>query len=100
MVQPQQHSIHEHLKEASSFIGNYAAILYASGATTIRIEKNILRMAGEWRMHAEFSILPTDIIISLWSENKEHSDHKDKCKGKHDSEQDKAKTIYHILSSL
>ena len=33
-------------------------------------------------------------------ENKEHSDHKDKCKGKHDSEQDKAKTIYHILSSL
>ena len=73
MVQPQQHSIHEHLKEASSFIGNYAAILYASGATTIRIEKNILRMAGEWRMHAEFSILPTDIIISLWSENKEHS---------------------------
>ncbi len=73
MVQPQQHSIHEHLKEASSFIGNYAAILYASGATTIRIEKNILRMAGEWRMHAEFSILPTDIIISLWNENKEHS---------------------------
>lgn len=68
-----QHSVHETLKSASSFLGNYAAILYSRGSTTWRIEKNICRIAKEWDMHVEFSILPTDIIMSLWDERKEHS---------------------------
>lgn len=67
------HSIHETLKAASSFVGNYAAVLYSRGSTTARIEQGICRIAEAWNMHAEFSILPTDVVISLWDEGREHS---------------------------
>lgn len=64
---------HEELKRKSVFLREYATELYASGATTARIEKNLERIAEVWNVKADFTVLPTCIILNLWNDSREHS---------------------------
>ncbi len=66
-------SLHNRLKEQSIFLSNYATQLLACGATTVRIEKNVSRIASAWNSHAEFSIFPSHIILNLWDEERTQS---------------------------
>ena len=43
-------------KEACIFLSDYASWLLGCGATCIRIEKNVRRMAGRWNMEPEMTI--------------------------------------------
>lgn len=45
-------------KDACIFLSDYAAWLLGCGATCIRIEKNVKRMADRWNMTSEMTILP------------------------------------------
>ncbi len=60
-------SKYEDLKEKGIFLRDYTTTMYMNGATTIRIEKNLERIAATWNTTADFSVLPTCIILSLWS---------------------------------
>lgn len=48
-----------------AFLSSYAVLLFGSGATCIRIEKNVGRIARVMGMRAEFSILPRHIHITV-----------------------------------
>lgn len=61
------------LERKGIFLRDYSTELYASGATTIRIEKNIGRIAEAWKITADFTILPSCVIISLWDSDNTHS---------------------------
>ncbi|MDE6342044.1 MAG: threonine/serine exporter family protein [Muribaculaceae bacterium] len=60
------------LKDICIFLSEYAAWLLGSGATCIRMERNISRMAGTWNCRAEMTILPRHIHITV--SHPEHSD--------------------------
>ncbi len=66
-------ALHNELKRKSIFLRDYTTELYASGATTARIEKNLDRIAKRWHTKADFSVLPTCIILNLWDEKEEKS---------------------------
>lgn len=51
--------------EACRFLSDYAARLLGCGATCIRIEKNVTRMAEAFGMNVELSIMPSFIQLSL-----------------------------------
>ena len=55
-----------------TFLSDYAAELFGSGATCIRIDKNVRRMAGSMGMRAEFSILPRHVHITLANPDSGH----------------------------
>lgn len=55
----------EHLKEAGHFLSGYAALLLGCGATCIRIEKNVGRMARSCGLTADLVILPADILLTV-----------------------------------
>lgn len=57
------------LRETGIFLRDYCTTLYSCGATTIRIDENMKRIAGTWKVKADFSILPTCMILSLWNED-------------------------------
>lgn len=61
--------VHEDLRRKVTFLRDYTTKLYASGATTIRIEQNLVRIAEAWDTKADFSILPTCIVLTLWDKN-------------------------------
>ena len=65
--------VHNRLKEACCFLSHYAGALLGSGATCIRIEKNIGRMAQKFGVDAEVTLLPTHTIVVLWDKAHEHS---------------------------
>lgn len=65
--------VHTQLKEYSIFLTSYATELLACGATTVRIEHNIHKMARGWHTHAEFCIMPSHIILNLWDEERTQS---------------------------
>lgn len=69
----QEAELHNSLKQKSIFLRDFATELYASGATTVRIEKNLGRIAEKWHTKADFSVLPTCIVLNLWDECKENS---------------------------
>lgn len=60
------------LKEICLFLSDYSAWLLGSGATTIRLEKNIRRMAESMGCHAEMTILPRHIHMTVFLPD--HSD--------------------------
>lgn len=64
---------HEHLKAVGKFLAEYAGTLLACGATTIRIEKNIERIAQRYHTEAEVTVLPLHITVTVWDEPREHS---------------------------
>ena len=72
-MESQEITLHNDLKRKSIFLRDYTTELYASGATTIRIEKNLSRIAERWHTKADFSVLPTCIVLNLWDENEEKS---------------------------
>ena len=72
-METQELTLHNELKRKSIFLRDYTTELYASGATTIRIEKNLGRIAEKWHTKADFSVLPTCIVLNLWDENEEKS---------------------------
>lgn len=53
--------------EVSSFLSEYCVILFGSGATTIRMDKNVRRIADALGMHVEYSILPRHINLAVGS---------------------------------
>lgn len=65
--------IHVHLKEIAKFFSAYAGTLLSSGATTMRIERKLRQMAEAWQVKAEFTILPTNVILNIWDASGEHS---------------------------
>ena len=60
-------------KEACIFLSDYASWLLACGATCIRVEINVRRMAGRWNMEPEMTILPSHIHITVWNRDRSHS---------------------------
>ena len=65
--------MHEHLKGLCRFLSEYAAKLLSSGTTTIRTEKNVVRIAESYGALADFAVLPNEIMLTLWDGNREHS---------------------------
>lgn len=53
------------LKEICIFLSEYAAWLLGSGATCIRMERNISRIAESWNCRAEMTILPRHIHLTV-----------------------------------
>ena len=60
------------LKEICLFLSEYSAWLLGSGATSIRLEKNVRRMAESMGCHAEMTILPRHIHMTVFLPD--HSD--------------------------
>ena len=60
-------------KDACIFLSDYAAWLLGCGATCIRIEKNVKRMAERWNMISEMTILPSHIHMTVWNDDRSHS---------------------------
>ena len=56
-------------KDACIFLSDYAAWLLGCGATCIRIEKNVKRMADRWNMTSEMTILPSHIHMTVWNDD-------------------------------
>lgn len=52
--------------EVCRFLASYSAWLLGCGATCIRLEKNVRRMAEAYGMVAEVSIMPRHVHISVW----------------------------------
>lgn len=50
----------------SAFLSRYSGSLLGSGATCIRLEKNVTRIARAYGMEAEISIMPRHVHLSVW----------------------------------
>ncbi len=61
------------LKEKCLFLSEYSAWLLGSGATCIRLERNIRRMAKSLDCEAEMTILPRHIHMTVCSAEKQES---------------------------
>lgn len=61
------------VKEVNSFLSEYAAMLLGCGATCIRIEKNVRRMAKTFGVDVEMTIMPTHILLTIWDREHAHS---------------------------
>lgn len=57
-------------RELTIFLSEYSARLIGAGATCIRLEKNISRIAGTYGHEAELVIMPRHIHISIWEEGR------------------------------
>ena len=55
--------------EMCRFLAEYSSWLLGSGATCIRLEKNVTRMADAYGMRAELTIMPRHIHLSVWDKN-------------------------------
>lgn len=56
--------------ELTLFLSRYSAWLLGAGATCIRLEKNVERIAQAYGKQVELTIMPRHIHISLWQEGK------------------------------
>lgn len=65
--------IHSYLKKVCLFLSRYASKLIQYGATTIRIEKNIGRIAERFDTVVEMGVLPQHIMVTLWDKEHLHS---------------------------
>lgn len=61
------------LRDISLFLSDYAAWLLGCGATCIRLEQNINRMAAVWDCHAVMTILPRHIHMTVSSDDHSES---------------------------
>ena len=53
------------LKDKGEFLCLYASTLYSCGATAMRIDKNLQRIASCWHCSADFSVSPTCVLVTL-----------------------------------
>lgn len=56
------------LQELSVFLSRYSARLLGAGATAVRLEKNVTRMAQAYGRNVEIFIMPNHVHISVWHE--------------------------------
>ncbi|MCD8237672.1 MAG: threonine/serine exporter family protein [Prevotellaceae bacterium] len=61
------------VKEVCKFLSEYAAELLGCGATCIRIEKNVTRMAEKWQTKVQMTIMPRHIHLTVWNMDGQHS---------------------------
>lgn len=61
------------VKEVCMFLSDYASWLLGCGATCIRIEKNIQRMSEAFHVESDMTIMPSNIHLSVWDDEHEHS---------------------------
>lgn len=64
---------HERLKAVCTFLSDYAARLLGCGATCIRVDKNVRRMAAAWSVEAELTILPSNVLLTVSDKAHSHS---------------------------
>lgn len=67
--------LHGELKEVCDFLANYAACMLGCGATCIRIEKNVMRIAQAFDKQADMVILPSHVSLTVWDMEHTHSYH-------------------------
>ena len=60
-------------REVCMFISQYSAWLYGCGATCIRLEKNVQRIAAAYGTRVELSIMPRHIHVSVWDNRSEEA---------------------------
>lgn len=53
------------VKDALDFLSEYAVLLFGSGATCVRLQKNMKRIAAAFGMQLAFSVLPQHLHITL-----------------------------------
>ena len=53
--------------EFTGFLADYAAAMLGCGATCVRIEKNVGRIAARFGVSADITVMPAHIQISTWS---------------------------------
>ena len=53
------------LRDKGEFLCLYASTLYSCGATAMRIDKNLQRIASCWQCTADFSVSPTCVLVTL-----------------------------------
>ena len=57
-------------RDVCVFLSEYAAWLLGCGATCIRIEKNVARMARAFGMEHDMSVMPSHIHLEVWNPDK------------------------------
>lgn len=55
------------------FLSRYAALLLSCGTTTIRMEKNVGRIAAVYDTTAEVTVFPMHIMMTVWDTGHSHS---------------------------
>lgn len=65
--------VHERLKSICLFLSDYSTNMLSAGATTSRIERCVGRMAREYDVEVDISILPTRVLVNVWNKQREHS---------------------------
>lgn len=73
MTKTDSDALHEHLKSVCLFFADYAANLLACGATSMRTQRNVARMAAKWNVSAQMIILPNTVDMCVWDADGEHS---------------------------
>ncbi len=66
-------AVGEDLQPLCEFMVEYALKLLAYGATTIRIEKNVERIAACYGVKADVTIMPLHVMMTLWDKEHAHS---------------------------
>lgn len=61
------------LKEALKFLSEYSVLLFGSGSTCMRMDKNVRRIASSMGMGMEYSILPRHIHITLEKDGEQYT---------------------------
>lgn len=61
------------IQDIGLFFSEYVTWLMNSGATCIRIEKNVDRIAKAWKVDVRMTIMPSRIILCVWDEKKSTS---------------------------
>lgn len=61
------------LSEIGYFLADYAAWLLGSGATCIRIEKNVRRMAQAFNVHLSLALMPSYVLVSVWQSSQQEA---------------------------
>ncbi len=61
------------VKEACVFLSGYASALLGCGATCIRIEKNVNRMAETFGIDYSMVIMPATVQMTVWDKGRQHS---------------------------
>ena len=69
------HEVHNQLKNIAKFFCDYASTLLSSGATTMRIQRKVKQMAEAWDIEVIFTIMPANVLFTLWDKKREHSLH-------------------------
>ena len=56
------------IQDICLFFSEYVTWLMNSGATCIRIEKNVARIAEAWKVDVRMTIMPSHIMLCVWDE--------------------------------